>query len=328
MTESAHDSRSASRKNNKTESRLFLIGHGHRQRCQSTIDYIKTYGWVIIIMAVVLVAMWQRGFFNSSNPEARAQPGSCRVLRPQISGGAQISLTGVCSGHLPQFVAQFTGNDSYIAIPYYSTLYPKQYITVSLWFKTTEPISGNWIQLLNTAGFNKSCSNGAYCLRAGNSGIYFSVGTTGSLNRSVFIQNPELSGAQKINVGNWNNIVGVYDGSSTYIYWDGVLYILTPATGMLVQGANSIIIADPYAIAYQGSISNIQIYNTSLSGSEIKTLYSEGIGAPPMPTQNLVGWWPLNGDANDYSGNNNNGALHNVAMNSSWTSGYITPPAR
>jgi hypothetical protein len=28
----------------------------------------------------------------------------------------------------------------------------------------------------------------------------------------------------------------------------------------------------------------------------------------PVDPNHIVGWWPLNGDTNDYSGNNNNGA--------------------
>ena len=45
----------------------------------------------------------------------------------------------------------------------------------------------------------------------------------------------------------------------------------------------------------------------------------------PIAPQNCVGWWPLNGDVNDYSGNNNNGAPIGVSFTSSWIGGY-TPP--
>ena len=74
-----------------------------------------------------------------------------------------------------------------------------------------------------------------------------------------------------------------------------------------------------------GQIANVQVYNTSLSGPEVNALYIEGIGGAPLKLQNLVGWWPLNGNANDYSGDNNNGAPSGVSYTSQWTSGY-TPP--
>jgi hypothetical protein len=44
-----------------------------------------------------------------------------------------------------------------------------------------------------------------------------------------------------------------------------------------------------------------------------------------LAQQNLVAWWPLNGNANDYSGNGNNGQATNVTYTGSWTGGY-TPP--
>ena len=71
-----------------------------------------------------------------------------------------------------------------------------------------------------------------------------------------------------------------------------------------------------------GYLANVQLYNTSLSNLEINTLYQEGIGGAPINLQNLVGWWPLNGNANDYSGNGNNGMSNNVTYTSDWYSGY------
>ncbi len=72
-----------------------------------------------------------------------------------------------------------------------------------------------------------------------------------------------------------------------------------------------------------GMISNVQLYNVTLSQTEITALYDEGIGGAPIDLQNLVGWWPLNGNANDYSGNENNGQATNVIYTGSW--GVATP---
>ncbi len=33
-----------------------------------------------------------------------------------------------------------------------------------------------------------------------------------------------------------------------------------------------------------------------------------------VPTNGLIGWWPFNGNANDYSGNNYNGTIHGAAL--------------
>ncbi len=76
---------------------------------------------------------------------------------------------------------------------------------------------------------------------------------------------------------------------------------------------------------FNGSIADVQFYNASLTANQIQYLYQEGIGGVPVQLQNLVGWWPLNGDTNDYSGNNNNGVPTKIIYNGTWADGY-TPP--
>ncbi|MEM3791310.1 MAG: LamG-like jellyroll fold domain-containing protein [Candidatus Micrarchaeaceae archaeon] len=65
---------------------------------------------------------------------------------------------------------------------------------------------------------------------------------------------------------------------------------------------------------FSGQISNLQIYNTVLPSSMIDEIYQEGIDGNPLNTNSLVGWWPLNGNANDYSGYGYNGIPSNVAF--------------
>ena len=76
---------------------------------------------------------------------------------------------------------------------------------------------------------------------------------------------------------------------------------------------------------FNGSVADIQIYNASLSQPEVTALYRAGIGGDPIDLQNLVGWWPLNGNANDYSGNQNSGTNSNVIYTTGWTSSYSAP---
>ena len=74
-----------------------------------------------------------------------------------------------------------------------------------------------------------------------------------------------------------------------------------------------------------GSIADVQIYNTSLSPAEVNTLYLEGIGGAPIDVQNVKGWWPLNGNLDDYSGNGNNGQPVSISYTSAYQGGYTTP---
>ncbi len=73
---------------------------------------------------------------------------------------------------------------------------------------------------------------------------------------------------------------------------------------------------------FYGSVSNLQIYNVSLTANEILGLYQKGFGDAQIDLQHLVGWYPLNGNANDYSGNGQGGVLIDVDYNSMWRSDY------
>ena len=54
-------------------------------------------------------------------------------------------------------------------------------------------------------------------------------------------------------------------------------------------------------------------------------MYDEGIGGAPLDLHNLVGWWPLNGNLNDYSGNNHTSYSTNAVYTNSWEGGYNLP---
>ena len=61
-----------------------------------------------------------------------------------------------------------------------------------------------------------------------------------------------------------------------------------------------------------GAISNLQIYNKTLSIGQLSYLNSIGAGGSPISNSNLVAWLPLAGNSNDNSVNGNNGAATNV----------------
>ncbi len=67
---------------------------------------------------------------------------------------------------------------------------------------------------------------------------------------------------------------------------------------------------------WTGGIANVQIYNKSLSGNSIISIYKAGpFGAPT--NSSLVAWYPLNGNANDYSGFGNSALASNIIYYSS-----------
>jgi hypothetical protein len=138
------------------------------------------------------------------------------------------------------------------------------------------------------------------------------------------------TGSAQISTGVWYFFSCTYDDSYKKIYLNGNLLASFSATGTISPNSNNLGIGVGGNFNYggygmYGSEANIQIYNTSLSPSQIQALYLEGIGGAPIDLQHLVAWWPLNGDAKDYSGNGKNGVPTNVKFVSNWWQGY-TPP--
>jgi len=284
-------------------------------KAQSAMEYLMTYGWAILIISVVLAALFQLGVFNPMTFAPKAPPGACQVFRPNGPGTTSfINLEGICSGELPQYVAQFNGqSSSKIIIPTSKSLEPTS-ITITGWAylpKTGSDSCNTQFIALNLGG-----NTGAGLFYGWGNDIDFWVGNSTSYCRVGRGSNPNYGGI-------WIFLAGTYDANSgvDVLYEDGV-YISSGVINKLVQNSN------PYQIGggcENGFIANVQIYNTSLSASEIQALYLEGIGGAPIDLQHLVGWWPLNGNANDYSGNGNNGQINNVTFVSSWYNGY-TPP--
>jgi len=270
-------------------------------------EYLMTYGWAILIIAVVLGALFQLGVFNSSSFSPRAPPGACQVFRPSGPGTTtNINLMGVCTGQLPQYVAQFNGASSYVNAGNAMNLDITGAITISAWIKTTKTSEEFIVQKYHSATPFQG-----YALEVTTGKIGFWSNTIGSWQ---FTSN-------SFNDGNWHYVLIAGSGSSGAIYVDNMLMKAFTYSSPS-DNINEIIYIGRYGgvsgYDFNGSISNIQIYNASLSANQVQALYLEGMGGAPMKLQNLIGWWPLNGNSNDYSGNNNNGVPTNVVFTSQY----------
>lgn len=280
-------------------------------------EYLMTYGWTILIIAVVLGVLFQMGVFSSANFLPKAQPGSCKVFR--TTGIA--SLQGVCTGQVPQYAAQFNGQNSYINAGTGASLNIQNAITISAWINPISfPTAGNELDIV-CKGYETSYTGYEFGLSSSGT-LLFRINPTSSSWKN---QNSIVTG---IITNNWYYVVAVYDGTNIYFYKNGLLLNSMPAGGQLYSSSNKDTIGVYYnsgTFVFNGLIANVHIYNTSLDASQISALYLEGIGGAPIDPYHIVGWWPLNGDTNDYSGNNNNGAPTNIIHTSSWTSGYTQP---
>ncbi len=201
-------------------------------------------------------------------------------------------------------LATFSGEvGQYIYNPSDTPLSSINPVTVTAWIRYNGVNTGNWEGIF---GFSSSgvcpfehiaLNNGLLTLdNCGNDGGNFATSFT-----------------PKTNV--WTFVAYVIDGESVTIYMDNRSQSFT-ATGVYNPAVNSFDIGtEGYAYgrpSFEGEIANIQVYGSALSSSNIQNIYGNGLGGQPIQNLGLAGWWTLAGNANDSSGNGNNGINNNV----------------
>ena len=169
----------------------------------------------------------------------------------------------------------FDGLDDYISFPADASLnISTANHSMSFWLKTTD--SG-------------------ICVVSQKSGTELAVWIQSSKIKWA-AENP-FSSTSNINDGTWKHICFVADGSSSYIYINGVL----DATGgsqirAAASGSAFAIGSRPGSFPYEGSISNWSLFNKALTEDQVLTIYNGGV---PNDISSLspVSWWSLAGDS-------------------------------
>ncbi len=171
-------------------------------------------------------------------------------------------------------------------------------LTVAVWINTADTKATQWVGGQGTSGVNGwsiAIENNLVEWRPGNGAAWGYAAKTYVL-------------------GTWAFVVGTWNGATSTIYVNGKQGSSNSLTGPLnyggvtnlwlgqIQGSGG-----SAARTFDGYMANMQMYNSSLSQSQVLQLYNEGIGGAPLNTNSLVGWWPLNGNLKDYSGSGNNG---------------------
>ncbi len=288
-------------------------------------EYLMTYGWAILIIAIILVALFSLNLFNSYTFAPKAPPGACQVLRPNGPGSnVFVTMEGGsnCNGVIPEYTAQFNGQSSSIVTGTKLLPLGDEARSAFMWIYV-ENLTRDYI-IEGYGNYSTTLGNQYVALWLYGGYIYF-----GDNQESFYGNN-----LPKTDLGKWYFVGYSYSGGASNtitVYLDTVndtapmqkaLNTTLPASQAAFIGAG----LGGYGYGfYKGDISNVQIYNSSLSKNDVNALYQEGIGGAPIDLQNLVGWWPLDGNANDYSGNGNNGVPSRVTYTSSWESGYSAP---
>ena len=197
-------------------------------------------------------------------------------------------------------VSDFNGANSVVTIPYSQNLSLSNNFTVSIWFYSALPPTSTFsselidtIQKVNVRTMDLSLignNDGA------STGIHGDIGNGASwLSQSV---NYPFTFSQDT----WYNLVAVYTPSSWTLYINGNAISGTySGSPSLLDGTSNIQLGSGSGSnQFNGALSDMQIYNTSLTTAQVAQLYRGGINGGPVSTR-IAAWFPLAGDANGYS---------------------------
>ncbi|MDE1849956.1 MAG: hypothetical protein KGI00_04480 [Candidatus Micrarchaeota archaeon] len=227
------------------------------------------------------------------------------------TSGLYLSNNPLLFGNGKQTAAGFNGRNSYIIVPSSSSLTQSKF-TISAWAKNNGTAWNGWPTVVSKRG---SGSN-YILLQETNGANRMCLYVPGS---SCLIYNTPAG----FDITAWHNYVGTFDGSTMSIYVDGAL------ANSIAYSSSTASLGDLYIgsdfncnfygngcgtnpITFNGLISNVQMYGNALTTNQIALLYNRGVFGPALTNNTLDGWWPLNGNANDYSGNGNNGTAYQV----------------
>ena len=120
-------------------------------------------------------------------------------------------------------------------------------------------------------------------------------------------------GTSTIPLSQWIHVAGSYDGNVLRVYVNGSQDgVVSNYTTYCCSAYRNTIIANASwnpGQGFNGSISDVRIYNRALLATEVRQLYLQRTPAIDL-NNGLVAYYPFNGNANDASGHGNNGIVY------------------
>ena len=178
-------------------------------------------------------------------------------------------------------------------------------LSISAWVKYSSSPGNQYWPIISKSG-SLGDSFDLQNMRSGGSSnggeLYFNVRTqNGSFNA--------FSGViPSTNV--WYNVVGTYNGSEVKIYINNSLKGTLTATGIINTNNSQVYIGDSghggYSAMFKGIMSNISVWDTGLTSSQVTEIYNEGLPSNlnnHSAYSNLVSWWQL-GENSSFDGSN------------------------
>jgi len=204
--------------------------------------------------------------------------------------------------------------DGYTGVERYISAHIGQHDTISfsVWFKSPYPTT-YYPDILNYGTLNRLEIN-----ILGNNPIYVLGGTVGEIEAGADAGgswSPNILSNEHVDDNIWHCAVACFvPYDNVYFYIDAQLIGIAgytpnnPTDDLLYIGReiNDNAAGGMHLTHFNGSIDDIRIYNKLLTPSEITAIFNESNGP--------IAYYPFNGNANDESGNGNNGTAFGATL--------------
>lgn len=242
----------------------------------------------------------------SGNGNNGSAIGAVSFVSSPINSSISNNATGI-------LVANLNGVNSMITSPLAQTA--DSAFTLTAWVNPA-----NTLQMTSGTGysvFNSLSTNAFEVILKGGSGLGAKPGG-GNVQLGI---GTNFYPGYGINNGSWNFLAFAISNGKASLYANGAQpYNITIASGPYSINALSIAQIVSGSPVYNGLMANVQLYNRTLSSAQVYQIFQQGIAGVPLNSTStnykLLGWWPLNGDDNDYSGSGNNATSSNVIFSS------------
>jgi hypothetical protein len=292
-----------------------MVQKRKEEHAQSVLEFLVSYAWMFLIIAIVAYVLYILGAYTP-NLSPHAIAGTCQVSRPYGPYTTYlVALDGTCNNLPPAYVGELSqSSGGHIIIPLQSPAISSNQLTLVFWLTITG--SGRYPQNILTVNGTPEA---------------FSICQQGTVGNTTT--------PWQFIVLTINTSENVSDsGTDAFLYVNNTLvdappqhFSPTSSNGINIGGAisgnhNCLPIMNTPYYGLNGEISNLQVYDTVLTKGQMKELYLEGLGGEPITLQNLLAWWPLNGDTSDYSGNGrSSGSTAGIAFSGLLIENYSVP---
>ena len=205
----------------------------------------------------------------------------------------------------------FNGSSDYIEVVNNASLTFTTAVSFSFWINIPD-VSFNTVGLPERAPIGKQRNSNT-------SGIAFEtndkIGTAGTpqFYLSSGSSPVQYEDATALGLNTWVHLVGTYDGTTLKLYSNNVLIGTSTGSLNLSSITQNLFFGKEGALGrfFKGKLDDIGIWDRALTITEIEHLFN---GCSPDVNTGLVALYSFNGNANDLSTNNNNGAVTGATL--------------